>query len=124
MSVDLTFRGRRVVSDRALVMAIVNRTPDSFYDRGATFDDAAAREAVRAALAAGADIIDVGGVKAGPGSDVDVDEEIRRTVPFVAAIREEFPDAVLSIDTWRSDVGRRCAEAGADIINDTWAGSD
>ncbi|MET1038628.1 MAG: dihydropteroate synthase [Aeromicrobium sp.] len=124
MTVDLTFRGRRVVSDRALVMAIVNRTPDSFYDRGATFDDVAAREAVRAALAAGADIIDVGGVKAGPGSDVDVDEEIRRTVPFVAAIREEFPDAVLSIDTWRAEVGRRCAEAGADIINDTWAGSD
>lgn len=124
MTVDLTFRGRRVVSDRALVMAIVNRTPDSFFDRGATFADDAAREAVRAALAAGADIIDVGGVKAGPGSEVDVDEEIRRTVPFVAAIREEFPDAILSIDTWRADVGRRCAEAGADIINDTWAGSD
>ena len=124
MTVDLTFRGRRVLSDRALVMAIVNRTPDSFYDQGATFADDAAREAVRAALAAGADIIDVGGVKAGPGSDVDVDEEIRRTVPFVAAIREEFPDAILSIDTWRADVGRRCAEAGADIINDTWAGSD
>jgi len=124
VTVDLTFRGRRVRSDRALVMAIVNRTPDSFFDQGATFADDAAREAVRAALAAGADIIDVGGVKAGPGSDVDVDEEIRRTVPFVAAIREEFPDAILSIDTWRADVGRRCAEAGADIINDTWAGSD
>ena len=124
MTVDLTFRGRRVLSDRALVMAIVNRTPDSFYDQGATFADDAAREAVRAALAAGADIIDVGGVKAGPGSDVDVTEEIRRTVPFVAAIREEFPAAILSIDTWRADVGRRCAEAGADIINDTWAGSD
>lgn len=124
MSVDLTFRGRRLVSDRALVMAIVNRTPDSFYDKGATFADDAAREAVRAALAAGADIIDVGGVKAGPGTVVDVDEEIRRTVPFVAAIREEFPDAFLSIDTWRAEVGRRCAEAGADIINDTWAGAD
>lgn len=124
MSVDLTFRGRRIVSDRALVMAIVNRTPDSFYDKGATFADDTAHEAVRAALAAGADIIDVGGVKAGPGTVVDVDEEIRRTVPFLAAIREEFPDAILSIDTWRADVGRRCAEAGADIINDTWAGAD
>ncbi|MCW2829902.1 MAG: folP, partial [Aeromicrobium sp.] len=52
------------------------------------------------------------------------DEELRRTVPFVAAVREEFPEAVLSIDTWRAEVGRQCAEAGADIINDTWAGSD
>jgi dihydropteroate synthase len=124
MSVDLTFRGRRVQRDRALVMAIVNRTPDSFFDRGATFDDGPAREAVRRAIEAGADIIDVGGVKAGPGDDVDVTEEIRRTVPFVAAVRDEFPDAVLSIDTWRAEVGRHCADAGADIINDTWAGSD
>jgi dihydropteroate synthase len=124
MTVDLTFRGRRVLRDRALVMAIVNRTPDSFFDRGRTFDDAAARTAVRTAVADGADIIDVGGVKAGPGSDVDVDEEIRRTVPFVAAIRDEFPDALISIDTWRAEVGRRCAEAGADLVNDTWAGAD
>jgi len=124
MTVDLTFRGRRVVSDRALVMAIVNRTPDSFYDQGVTFADDAAREAVRVAIADGADVIDVGGVKAGPGSDVDVDEEIRRTVPFVAAVREEFPDVLISIDTWRAEVGRRCADAGADIVNDTWAGAD
>jgi dihydropteroate synthase len=124
MPVDLTFRGRRVQRDRALVMAIVNRTPDSFFDHGATFSDGPAREAVRRAIAAGADIIDVGGVKAGPGDDVDVAEEIRRTVPFVAAVREEFPEAVISIDTWRAEVGRHCAEAGADIINDTWAGSD
>jgi dihydropteroate synthase len=124
MTVDLTFRGRRHVSDRALVMAIVNRTPDSFFDRGATYADGAAREAVRAAIADGADVIDVGGVKAGPGSDVDVDEEIRRTVAFVAAVRDEFPDVILSIDTWRAEVGRLCAEAGADILNDTWAGAD
>lgn len=124
MPVDLTFRGRRLVRDRALVMAIVNRTPDSFFDRGATYADGAARDAVRAALAAGADVIDIGGVKAGPGDDVDVEEETRRTVPFLTAVREEFPDAVLSIDTWRAEVGRRCAEAGADIINDTWAGAD
>ncbi len=124
MTVDLTFRGRRVVRDRALVMAIVNRTPDSFFDKGATYTDAAAHDAVRSALAAGADVVDVGGVKAGPGDLVDVDEEVRRTVPFVAAIRDEFPDVVISIDTWRAEVGRLCAEAGADIINDTWAGAD
>jgi dihydropteroate synthase len=124
MPVDLTFRGRRIQRDRALVMAIVNRTPDSFFDRGATYADGAARDAVRQAIAAGADIIDIGGVKAGPGDHVDVAEEIRRTVPFVAAVREEFPGAFLSIDTWRAEVGRHCAEAGADIVNDTWAGAD
>jgi dihydropteroate synthase len=84
---ELTFRGRRVARDRALVMAIVNRTPDSFYDKGATFSDHSALAAVDRAVTEGADIVDIGGVKAGPGTDVDVDEEIRRVVPFVEEIR-------------------------------------
>ncbi|MDP9406914.1 MAG: dihydropteroate synthase, partial [Actinomycetota bacterium] len=63
-----------------VVMAIVNRTPDSFYDRGATFDLAAALERVDRVVAEGADMVDVGGVKAAPGDDVDAAEEIRRTV--------------------------------------------
>jgi dihydropteroate synthase len=62
-----TLCGRRVSGDRALIMAIVNRTPDSFYDRGATFSDEAARAAAHRVIAEGADVIDVGGVKAGPG---------------------------------------------------------
>jgi dihydropteroate synthase len=110
--------------DRALVMAIVNRTPDSFYDHGATFSDGAAMAKVDAALGEGADIIDIGGVKAGPGPDVDVAEEIRRVVPFVAAVRDRHPDAVISIDTWRAEVGRLAVAEGADLINDTWAGAD
>src|SRR5690242_6358620 len=69
--------------DERLVMAIVNRTPDSFYDRGATFADAPALERVERALAEGADLVDIGGVKAGPGDEVDLAEEIRRVVPFV-----------------------------------------
>jgi len=121
---ELTFRGRRVAQDRALVMAIVNRTPDSFYDKGATFSDLDALAAVDWAVTEGADIVDIGGVKAGPGADVDVEEEIRRVVPFVERIRELHPDLVISVDTWRHEVGRRSAEAGADLINDTWAGAD
>ena len=105
-------------------MAIVNRTPDSFYDRGATFGDDAAMRKVDAALAEGADIIDVGGVKAGPGPEVDVAEEIRRVVPFVAAVREQYPDVVISVDTWRAEVGRLAVAEGADLLNDTWAGAD
>ncbi len=124
MTVDLTFRGRRVVRDRALVMAIVNRTPDSFYDRGATFAPDDALDAARRAVDAGADIVDIGGVKAGPGEEVDAEEEIRRTVPFIERVREELPDVVISIDTWRADVARRCLEVGADIVNDTWAAHD
>jgi dihydropteroate synthase len=124
MSVDLTFRGRRIVRDRALVMAIVNRTPDSFYDNGATFAPEAALAALRRAIDEDADIIDIGGVRAGPGIDVDADEEARRTVPFIELVRDEFPDAVLSIDTWRAEVAAACLAAGADIVNDTWAGHD
>lgn len=124
MTFDLTFGSRRVVRDRALVMAIVNRTPDSFFDKGATFDPADALEAVRRAVGDGADIIDVGGVKAGPGEVVDEAEEVRRTVPFVETVRHAFPDVVVSIDTWRADVARQAVAAGADLVNDTWAGHE
>jgi len=110
--------------DRPLVMAIVNRTPDSFYDRGATYGTEEALEAAERAVAEGADIIDVGGVKAGPGTDVDVAEETRRVVPFVAELRSRFPDIAISVDTWRHEVGRRACEEGADLLNDTWAGAD
>ncbi|USI91542.1 dihydropteroate synthase [Rhodococcus pyridinivorans] len=119
-----TLCGRPVATDRALVMAIVNRTPDSFYDRGATFEDDMALAAVDRAVAEGADLVDIGGVKAGPGEVVDSDEEIRRVVPFVAAIRERYPDVLISVDTWRSEVARRAVGEGADLINDTWAGAD
>ncbi|WP_041561355.1 dihydropteroate synthase [Nocardia farcinica] len=136
-----TLCGKPVATDRALVMAIVNRTPDSFYDRGATFTDEAAMAAVDRAVAEGADLVDIGGVKAGPGSEVDaavdiggvkagpgseVDaaEETRRVVPFVAAIRAAYPDLLISVDTWRSEVARAAVAEGADLINDTWAGAD
>lgn len=68
-------------------MAIVNRTPDSFYDQGATFAEDAAKTAVKRAVAEGADVIDIGGVTASPGADVDVDEEIRRVLPTVERAR-------------------------------------
>ncbi len=105
-------------------MAIVNRTPDSFYDAGASFADDAAQERVRQVVAEGADIIDIGGVKAGPGADVDAQAEAARVVPFIAWVREEFPDLLISVDTWRADVADQACAAGADIINDTWAGAD
>jgi dihydropteroate synthase len=107
-----------------LVMAIVNRTRDSFYDQGATWEEERALDRVRQVVDEGADLVDVGGVKAGPGEDVDLAEELRRTVGFVARIRAEFPDLVISVDTWRSEVGREVCAAGADVLNDAWGGFD
>ncbi|MCP9270856.1 dihydropteroate synthase [Mycolicibacterium arenosum] len=119
-----TFLGRPVAGDRALIMAIVNRTPDSFYDRGATFTDEAAKDAVHRVVAEGADVVDIGGVKAGPGSVVDADEEVARVVPFIEWLRGAYPDQLISVDTWRASVAKQACAAGADLINDTWGGHD
>ncbi|MEU6663299.1 dihydropteroate synthase [Streptomyces sp. NPDC046821] len=107
-----------------VIMAIVNRTPDSFYDQGSTFQDEPALTRVEQAVAEGAAIIDIGGVKAGPGDEVSAEEEARRTVGFVAEVRRRFPDVVISVDTWRHDVGEAVCEAGADLLNDAWGGVD
>jgi dihydropteroate synthase len=106
-----------------VIMAIVNRTPDSFYDKGATFSDVAALDAVSRAIDNGAGIIDIGGVKAGPGAEVDAQEEIRRTASLVAEIRSRY-DVVISVDTWRAEVGRVVCAEGADLLNDAWGGFD
>ena len=120
----LELAGRRFGEDALLIMAIVNRTPDSFYDRGATYAFDKALERVAEVVAAGAEIVDIGGVKAAPGDEVDTEEEIRRTVDFVARVRAEFPDLIVSVDTWRHEVGRAVCQAGADVLNDAWGGHD
>jgi len=107
-----------------VIMAIVNRTPDSFYDQGATFRDEPALARVEQAVAEGAAIIDIGGVKAGPGEEVTAEEEARRTVGFVAEVRRRFPDVIISVDTWRHEVGEAVCEVGADLLNDAWGGVD
>ena len=117
--------GRRVFEAREpVIMAIVNRTPDSFYDQGATFRDEPALARVEQAVSEGAAIIDIGGVKAGPGEEVSAEEEARRTVGFVAEVRRRYPDVVISVDTWRHEVGEAVCEAGADLLNDAWGGVD
>jgi len=121
---ELRLGGRVFGPDQLLVMAIVNRTPDSFYRPGVTWDPSAALERVHAVVAEGADIVDIGGVPARPGDEVDVREEIRRTVPFIAAVRDAYPELVISIDTWRHEVGREACAAGADLLNDSWGGWD
>lgn len=120
----LRLGGREFDDHEPVIMAIVNRTPDSFYDQGATFRDEPALDRVEHAVAEGAAIIDIGGVKAGPGEHVDAAEEARRTVGFVAEVRRRHPDVVISVDTWRHEVGEAVCEAGADLLNDAWGGVD
>ncbi len=111
-------------SRQVAIMAIVNRTRDSFYDNGSTFDWAPAVAAVRRAVDAGADWVDIGGVPFSPNAEaVSEQDEIARVVPLVEAARE-ITDAVISVDTFRSGVARAALRAGADAVNDTSGLSD
>ena len=103
--------------DRALVMGILNRTTDSFFDRGAHFRLDAFLRRAEALVAEGADLLDVGGVKAGPGPYVDEAEELDRVVPAVLALAERF-DVPISCDTWRASVAAAAFAAGAVVGND------
>jgi dihydropteroate synthase len=119
----LRLRDRVLGPDRPVVMAVVNRTPDSFY-APARHDEASADAAVARAEEEGADIVDLGGVRAGRGPRVEPDEEIARVIPLVARVRRRHPGLLVSIDTWRADVARAAADEGVDLVNDTWAGHD
>ncbi|MBD8868346.1 dihydropteroate synthase [Nocardioides donggukensis] len=110
--------------DATLMMAIVNRTPDSFYDRGATWAEDQAFDRVGLVVEQGAEIVDIGGIKAAPGVEVDAAEEIRRVASFVARVRSAYPSLVISVDTWRAEVARVVCAEGADVLNDAWGGAD
>ncbi|MEP9363507.1 dihydropteroate synthase [Nocardioides sp. CN2-186] len=117
--------GRHEFADDArLMMAIVNRTPDSFYDQGATWAEDKAFERVALVVSQGAEIVDIGGIKAAPGVEISEAEERDRVVDFVARVRETFPSLVISVDTWRASVGAAVCAAGADVLNDAWGGAD
>ena len=120
----LVLGGRRFDAATPAVMAIVNRTRDSFFSGNRHADLEAAKAALADAVEGGADIVDVGGVRAGQeGEVVDAAEEIRRVVPFLQWARVTYPGVILSLDTWRSEVARE-AEGVVDLVNDTWAGHD
>lgn len=102
-----------------VVVGIVNRTPDSFHDRGVTFDLGRAVEAALAAEAAGAGWVDVGGCPIGRAGEVSASEEIARVVPVIDAARQQGLQTVVSVDTFRAEVAREALAAGADAVNDT-----
>ena len=105
--------------DSTIIAGILNVTPDSFSDGGRYFNVSDAVRHAKAMIADGAKIIDVGGESTRPGSEeISEDEETRRVVPVIKAMRDEGIDALISVDTWRASVARRAIEAGADIVND------
>ena len=118
-------RGRQLALDRPLVMGILNATPDSFSDGGRLATPAAVEARIRQMLADGADVLDVGGESTRPGhTPVAADEEVRRVVPVIEAIRRIAPHAVVSIDTSKAAVAAAALAAGADLVNDVSALGD
>jgi dihydropteroate synthase len=121
----LTLRGRTFDAGRPAVMAIINRTRDSFYAPARFAGLDAALDRLDEAVAEGADIVDVGAVRAGQeGEQVSAELEVERLTPFLSEARHRHPDLVLSVDTWRSSVVQAVAELDIDLVNDTWAGHD
>ncbi|MGT2636667.1 dihydropteroate synthase [Streptococcus ratti] len=114
--------GKHELPDRAVIMGILNVTPDSFSDGGQYVSVGQALKQTEEMLAAGAKIIDVGGESTRPGAVfVSAEDEIKRTVPIIKAIKERF-DCLVSIDTYKTETAQVALEAGADILNDVWSG--
>ncbi len=105
------------VTHRALVMGILNRTKDSFYEPAVTFDLDAFYTRAENLVADGADLLDVGGVKAGPGDEVSEEEELDRVVPVIEKLTTRF-DTPVSVDTWRASVAAASFAVGACVGND------
>ncbi len=121
----LVLRGRTFDASTPAVMGIVNRTRDSFFAGNRHADLDSAKRALDEAVEAGADIVDVGGVRAGQdGEQVSGEEELDRVGPFLEHARACHPHLVLSLDTWRSEVAREAGRFGLDLVNDTWSGHD
>jgi dihydropteroate synthase len=113
-------RGRALTLDRPLVMGVVNVTPDSFSDGGRFLSPEAAVAHAAALLAAGADLLDIGGESTRPqgARPVDEDEELRRVLPVVRALVAAHPEAIISVDTVKASVAVAALEAGAHVVND------
>ena len=121
---SIKVKSRLLSPSPALVMGILNVTDDSFYDGGQYTNDAAVLRRAEQILSEGAAIIDVGAVSTKPGAaDISVEEEWKRLEKPLELIAKNFPDAVVSVDTWRADIAQRSVEAGAAIINDVSGGT-
>ena len=115
--------GRPLSFDRPMVMGILNVTPDSFFATSRCRGEEEIRQRVCRMRCEGADMVDIGAYSTRPGAeDVTPEEELRRLLPAISIVREEWPEAVISVDTFRAEVARCAIEAGADMINDISGG--
>jgi dihydropteroate synthase len=116
--------GRLVWLEEPVLMGILNVTPDSFFDGGRYSGEVQILKHAEKMLAEGATFVDVGGMSSRPGADfISEKEELERVVPIIASLKKAFPEALISVDTWRSEVAKAAADAGATMINDISAGS-
>jgi dihydropteroate synthase len=123
-NITLQIKGKLYLVDRPWVMGIMNMTPDSFFAKSRLEPRiASVLMTAEKMIEEGADILDIGGYSSRPGAaEVSLEEEIKRTVPFIEAIRDRFPKTLISIDTFRSPVAKAAIESGADIVNDISSG--
>lgn len=123
VSATINVRGRLVSLDEPQVMGILNVTPDSFFATSRCRSEEEIRQRICMMRREGATMVDIGAYSSRPGAEeVSVEEELRRLLPAVGIVREEWPDAIISVDTFRAEVARQAVEAGADIINDISGG--
>ena len=123
VSTTINVGGRLVSLDDPQVMGILNVTPDSFFATSRCRSEEEIRQRVCQIRQEGATMVDIGAYSSRPGAeDVTKDEELRRLLPAIDIVREEWPEAIISVDTFRAEVARRAVEAGADIINDISGG--
>ena len=121
-SINFTLKGINL--DEPIIMGILNATPDSFFDGGQALNDEVIILKVNSMEYNGAKIIDIGGYSTRPGAaDISEEEELNRVLPIVKLIRSNFSDLIISVDTFRSNIAKKCVEAGADIINDVSGGN-
>lgn len=119
----LNCKGQLVDINSPKVMGILNITPDSFYDGGRYKDESAILNQVERMLHDGATFIDIGGYSSRPGANhISVDEELQRVIPIVELLMQQYPNCLISVDTFRSKVAKRCVEAGAALVNDISSG--
>lgn len=123
VSETINVRGRLVSLDEPQVMGILNVTPDSFFATSRCRSEEEIRQRICMMRREGATMVDIGAYSSRPGAEeVSVEEELRRLLPAVGIVREEWPDAIISVDTFRAEVARQAVEAGVDIINDISGG--
>lgn len=123
MPLQYSANGKIITFIKPLVMAIVNVTPDSFYDGGKYSSQKDVLQDAAQKIAQGAHLLDLGAASSRPGAEeISEEEEWRRLDEVLPALRREFPEVIISVDTWRAKIAARCAAEGADMINDIGGG--